>query len=211
MLAIIKSRKSWAALFVLMSSALVFLSGCANATPGPAASSSTAPASSLALTLDVAGQEQLDWEWERVLRESPDAVRPMIDIVRFVDNDDWGTARESCMHDLGWPDVRATADGGLESGMIQNSQLGAHALAMYTCNAKYPMDPKYNVPLTDELQPCLAAEGYDTPEAPSRETFIDTYAETGGWNLYEGVAGGGQSEWNEINKKCPQLPADVDE
>ncbi|WP_104129361.1 hypothetical protein [Cryobacterium sp. N21] len=223
MLAIIKSRKSWAALFVLTSSALVFLSGCASATPGPAASSSTAPASSLALTLDVAGQEQLDWEWERVLRESPDAVRPMIDIVRFVDNDDWGTARESCMHDLGWPDVRATADGGLESGMIQNSQAGAHALAMYTCNAKYPMDPKYNVPLTDErlgelfdyftdeLQPCLAAEGYDTPAAPSRETFIDTYAETGGWNLYEGVAGNGQSEWNAINKKCPQLPVDFNE
>ena len=42
---------------------------------------------------------------------------------------------------------------------------------MYTCNAKYPMDPKSNVPLTDEglgelfdyftdeLKPCLEAEG----------------------------------------------------
>ncbi|TFD56751.1 hypothetical protein E3T39_15555 [Cryobacterium suzukii] len=182
--------------------------------------SSKAPASSLSLTLDVAGQEQLDWEWDRVLRESPDAERPEIDIVRFTDSDDWAITMESCMHDLGWPDMRATADGGVESGGIQKSQAGAHALAWYTCNAKYPMDPKFNVPLnderlgklfdyfTDELQPCLAAEGYDTPEAPSRETFIDTYAETGGWNLYEGVAGGGQSEWNTINKKCPQLPVD---
>ena len=74
------------------------------------------------------------------------------------------------MHDLGWPDVRATSDGGLDR-QDPNTQAGAHTLAMYTCNAKYPMDPKSNVPLTDEglgelfdyftdeLKPCLEAEG----------------------------------------------------
>ncbi|TFD49587.1 hypothetical protein E3T55_10940 [Cryobacterium frigoriphilum] len=219
-----RTRAARMGLLLLVSATLMVLSGCSIDTSEPAQSDLTAPTASAEptnstpLVLDAASQDLLDWDWEQVLRESPDAERPVIEIVRFTDSDDWASAMESCMNDLGWPD-RATADGGLDHGMIQDAQAGAHALAIYTCNAKYPMDPKYNVPLTDErlselfdyftdeLQPCLEAEGYDVPESPSRETFIDTYAENGAWHLYENVSTG-QSTWNSINAKCPQIPVD---
>lgn len=220
----VRPQKLWTALLFLMSASLIFLSGCSADNPAPAPASSTAstnsiaPTSSTPLTRDTAGRADLDLQWERVLGESPDAVRPVVEIVRFVDIDDWSPTMEGCMHDSGWPDVRATSDGGLQSGLVQDGQAGAHRLAMYTCNAKYPLDAKYSAPLTDErlgelydyfadeLQPCLEAEGYDTSDAPSRETFIDTYAVNGGWNLYENVAAGGSTGWDAINKKCPQAP-----
>jgi hypothetical protein len=209
--------------------ALVSLSACTSAEPDSGASAPSTSASSSgaasnatpapAPTLDAATQTQLDYEWERVVTENPNAVRPEIEIVRFLEQDEWSAVTAKCMQDEGWSDTKAMSDG-VEYGGIPESQVGAFYLSQYTCSAKYPLDPKYNVPLTDErlgalydyfadeLQPCLEAEGYETPPAPSRETFIESYAETGGWNLYETVAAGGQSEWNAINKKCPQIPED---
>jgi hypothetical protein len=225
-----------AKLIALTAAAVLLLSACTSPTPegeatGAASSTSaaTSPSDSSSgdatssadaepFDADAAVQAQLDGQWEMVLATSPDAVRPTIEMIRYVSGHEWAGVMEGCMHDLGWPDTKATPDGGLDSGRIENSQVGARDLAMYTCSAKYPIDPKYSIPLTNdelselydylanELQPCLEEEGYEVPDAPSRETFIESYTETGGWNLYENVFGGGQDEWYAINEKCPQVP-----
>jgi hypothetical protein len=221
-------------LLAVAAAAVILLSACTSTPPDgetPSAASSTsssgsssdtpAPADAPPFDADAVVQSALDFQWEQVVLELPNAVRPEIEMVRFVEDDEWAPVMEGCMHDLGWPDVVAAPDGGLESGEMQSSQAGAHALAMYTCTAKYPLDPKYSVPLTDEelsdlydyladeLQPCLEGEGYATPPAPSREKFIETSGEAGGgWNLYENVAGN-MDEWYAINEKCPQQPEDM--
>jgi hypothetical protein len=176
-------------------------------------------ANPVAPTADSETQSILDSHWERVLMVSPEAKRPDIAIIQFVDPEDYYTVIENCMHEAGWPDVAATADGGLESGGISGDQTSVYYLAIYTCYSQFPEKPSDAEPLTDarlgelydylanELQPCLEAEGYDTPAAPSRDKFVETYATTGGWNMYENVALEDQSEWDALNERCPQIPA----
>lgn len=57
-----------------------------------------------------------------------------------------------------------------------------------------------------EVKECLEAEGYETSDPPS----LDTYIETGGrWSPYSLVAQDdtiGIEEWNALNVACPQIP-----
>lgn len=57
-----------------------------------------------------------------------------------------------------------------------------------------------------EAKECLEAEGYETGDPPS----LDTYIETGGqWSPYNLVAQDdtiGIEEWNALNVACPQIP-----
>jgi hypothetical protein len=163
-------------------------------------------------------QEQLEYQWSKVVARFPEAVRPDVQLVRYIDQNEWASIQAECMNAEGFPDVFATRDGGLSSGEIPSGQEEAYQVAEYVCFAKYPLDPKYLTPWTDErlgrvydyyaneLIPCLEKEGYDPPEPPSRVTFIDGYD---GWSPYLGVVDFTQDEWFRINELCPQWPADL--
>lgn len=112
------------------------------------------------------------------------------------------------------------ADGGITTGNLPPAQEESFNLAMFTCMAQYPLDPKYSATLTDDrlgvlyeyyvktLTPCLEAQGYSVTPAPSKSTFIDTYYDKT-WTPYVDLNNafvGTQAEWDRINGACPQWP-----
>ncbi|MEL0625928.1 hypothetical protein V6245_03110 [Salinibacterium amurskyense] len=181
----------------------------------PEASSPTGQTSTEGAVTAPSLEEQLDFEWSTVIARFPDAVRPDVPLIRYIDLHEWAPVQAECMNAEGFPDVSATPDGGLSSGTIPPGQEEAYAIAAYVCAAQYPRDPKYLTPWTDErlgmvydyyidkLIPCLKGEGYEPPDPPSRVTFIDGYD---GWSPYLGVVGYTQDEWFHINEICPQWP-----
>lgn len=89
---------------------------------------------------------------------------------------------------------------------------------MYVCDVKYPVDPAWGLPLTDDelsylfdyfhlvLTPCLESRGVVVDDPPSRATFIDSYTSGKAWNPYKNVLGTAGVKWGEINAACPQTP-----
>jgi hypothetical protein len=193
--------------------ATIATSGCATS-PEPV---ENIEASTLSQSDEMLVQQYLDSEWDNLLVLNPDADRPDVARVRLIDLSEWSTVIPDCLAQEGF-DVDVTPDGDIS--YTAGDQGEAYAVAFYTCEAKYPYDPKYIRPLTDaqlgllydyfvtSLQPCLIGEGYDVPPAPSRQEFLENYAANGGWFVYEGVAAAhvGPEEFTRINKACPQLP-----
>lgn len=158
-----------------------------------------------------------DEAWAMVHDQFPDAIRPDVAVVRTVLPNEWNSAVADCLADQGFI-VKVTPDGGVESGEIKPSQQEPYAVAFYTCQASYPLDPIYLVPLNDEqlaflyaydrdtLAKCLENEGYQVPARPSEQEFVQNYEQTGGWAIYSMVTPGSADDWYAINKKCPQFP-----
>lgn len=194
--------------------ACVLLSGCMT-TPD------TAPDTALT-GVEAIVQEDLDNAWESVLSEFPDAQRPDTEVVRFVDLSEIAVTLADCLFDAGWTNVSATPDNGIDSGDVPIEQAEAYAIAYFTCYAMYPLDPRYNVPLSDdqikrlyeyfvdELAPCLESRGFAVSAPPSEQQFVESYATDGGWDLYGEVAANVDEDgWYEINRACPQYPSDL--
>jgi len=149
-------------------------------------------------------------------REFPDAVVPEVETIRFVALNEWPESNASCLREEGF-----SAEAGFD-GVATSAPPGQEepfAIANYACALKYPINPRENIELNDDqvryiydyatqvMTPCLNAEGYDVPPAPSRETFIATYGQEGFWEPYGLVAQAtGGKEWENINRKCPQRP-----
>lgn len=144
------------------------------------------------LTIEQRLRAVADEQWNDVLVQYEDAERPPYAVVRMIDHDEWGEVIARCMNEAGFPSVKDSGDGGVLSGDLVISQGEAYAIAMYDCNARYPLDPKFNEPVTDEdlsliydylvdtQMPCLEAHGYEVVEPPSRQQFIENY-ETDPW------------------------------
>ncbi|MEP6478088.1 MAG: hypothetical protein ABJB03_01750 [Rhodoglobus sp.] len=161
--------------------------------------------------------------WDLVLEHYPDAARPDVTLVRHVSLDERGAVIVDCLSEQGFPGGTAGPLGTYQIQDIPLEQDEAFMIATYVCDMKYPLDPKYEQPLTDSqlialyaylrdsLAPCLIALGFDIPPRPSEQTFVDTYRETGGWPIYEGVASAvsDEAEWNAVNQQCPQVPPDL--
>ena len=163
--------------------------------------------------------ELLDQSWQRVSSQFPDAERPEVELVRYVDQNEWAEVTVSCLVEQG-VDAKVSTDGqgGYEMAGVEG-QLLPMEIAIYTCNARYPTDPALTLPLTEAeldfvydyyvnvLNPCLENEGVEITEAPSRQAFIDTYgASEGWWTPYEAVGTTGEEDWNQLNRVCPQSP-----
>ena len=161
--------------------------------------------------------------WDLVLEHYPDAVRPEAALVRSVSMDERGSVMAQCLSEEGFPGATPGALGSYRIADVPSEQDEAFMIANYVCNVRYPLDPKYDVQLTDSqlsvlytyfsdsLAPCLEGLGFDVPPRPSEQSFIDSYEETGGWPIYDGVAAAvsDETEWNQVNRECPQLPVDL--
>lgn len=162
--------------------------------------------------------ELLEQSWQRVESEFPDAVRPDVELVRFIDQAEWAEVIVACLVEQG-VDAKVSNDGqgGYESqGVVGQEQ--SMAIAGYVCDAKYPVDPSLTQPLTDEeldylydyfvdvLNPCLERAGIDVIEPPSRQAFKDSLQSPDSWSPYLAVDPGGQDEWTRLVRECPQSP-----
>lgn len=140
-------------------------------------------------------------------------------MIRYVSIEERGPVLATCMDGEGFPNISVTPLGDLHAEGVPQDQREYYMIAIYVCSQRYPLDPKYDAPLTDAqldhlydyliatLRPCLESNDIVVPSAPSRQTFVDT----GGWAVYENVGSSvaSEEEWFEINVACPQLPPDL--
>lgn len=155
---------------------------------------------------------------DALIRDFPDAEVPEVDRVRLVGLEEWPDAMAECLNAEGFDAV--AQDGGVGASAPIGQDL-PFALAYYVCSVEYPINPRVMVPLVDDqirylheyytqvMTPCVQAEGYDVPPAPSLQTYVSTYGQPGSWNPYELVAEAAisEEEWRRINRLCPQTPA----
>lgn len=195
--------------------ALMLLTGCA----APESTPATDPA------LEQRMRAIADQAWDDLLAKHRDAQRPEYRVERMITMDEWGSVIAGCMNDLGFTSVTDSGDGGILSGDMNPGQSEPYDIALYDCQARYPLDPKYSDPLTeemiakiydhyvDELTPCVEGLGYDVPTAPSRQRFMETYA-TNPWNplgdiITEIAASENGNDIQLLLEACPELPPDL--
>ena len=179
----------------------LLLTGCAaQPAPGPAAE-------------DPLLAQYLEQHWKEFSVRHSDVERPEVAVVAVMNAEEYPAQLVSCLHEEGFPEVTLDPLGGIG---YEGSQLDAYDLAMYICESRYPIDPRYTQPLTDEqlgklydyyaneLVPCIEREGYTAPEAPTRQYFIDHFSDAP-WRPYSEVSDAtGESEWYRMNEVCPQ-------
>ncbi len=145
----------------------------------------------------------------------PDAVVPEVERIRFIDYTEWAHVMVGCMTDAGWTVIEGE-DGGMGSSP-PDGQEEAFAIAQYVCGVQYPVDPRQTSPLneeqliylysylTDVAVPCMEALGVTgIPDAPSQQTFVETYSEADAWYPYS--ADMDAEQWSKVDKQCPQIP-----
>ncbi|MGJ8720688.1 MAG: hypothetical protein ACSHW9_02475 [Salinibacterium amurskyense] len=158
----------------------------------------------------------VEQENERLLAELhvsyPDASVPTVSQVALVSLKEWPHVMSKCLNEEGFE--TNVVDEGV-GGTLTDAQKEPYAVAMYACNIKYPMDPRYTVPFSDaqlnylydyytgDLTDCLTAEGITVEEPPSRQKFLETYS-AGSWTPYASATG--VSDWLALNEQCPQNP-----
>jgi hypothetical protein len=121
----------------------------------------------------------------------------------------------------GYADAKSDGDGGVLYGTIPEGQQSAQAVSLYTCYAKYPIDAKYLQPATpsqieyiyyywqNDLTACLESEGIDVPDAPSWNTFQETFGSRTMWDPYENLVSlQDQGEISRIAKACVRYPSE---
>lgn len=165
-------------------------------------------------------QDELDVRWQDVVALFPDAQRPTAEVVRLAAPLEQAALVAECMRAIGYDQTEALDDGGLAWGGVVAGQESAHAVDLYACYAQYPFDPLYNQPpnasqtewiyfyWTHELTDCLESFGVSVPEAPSRETFRETFGQRGAWDPFMGYDVQDQALNDEILATCVMYPDD---
>lgn len=149
----------------------------------------------------------------------PSADIPDVSLVRMVDMASWPEAMAQCLTENGFPsDVQ---DGGVRT-MVAEGQDEAKAIASYRCSVEYPLDPKYEVSLTESqlkilyeyytgtLTACLEGLGYFVSDPPSETVFIDRYNTSESWSPLVDIADSMSPEqWTKANSGCESAPLDL--
>lgn len=141
------------------------------------------------------------------LTEVPD-VKP----VRFVTLDERPAAYAACMAEQGYPQ----GDDGSYSAA--QGQEGSLRLALYVCEASYPLVDKYEQPYTaaqkriiydyfaSTLLPCLESKGVEVPPLPLYETFLASIGTPNEYSPHAYVGDLTPKEMRELDSACPFLP-----
>jgi hypothetical protein len=214
-----KFDKSFALLVAASAVVTFLLSGCSATLSTPKAAGSIPkekPVSATEKAMILATDQHDDLT--QLHTRYPNAKPGPVSVVRYIKTKDWAGALSNCMQTEGFRTTVAP-DGGLQSPHLPAQQQEPYALAFYTCQVQYPINPVYEAPLstaevkflygyvTGTLTICLHNHGVPLTNAPSERTFADTYAATGGWTPYSEVTDVSESEWVKLNKDCPQKPA----
>ncbi len=108
-----RSTRAMASLTVAVA-VIVGVGGCTGAEPGP-----PPPPQLSEQEVDAAYAEFLDQSWQRVESAFPDAERPDVDLVRFIDQSEWAEVIVACLVEQG-VDAKVSNDGqgGYERGLL---------------------------------------------------------------------------------------------
>ncbi|MBP2459003.1 hypothetical protein ABID70_001572 [Clavibacter michiganensis] len=152
-------------------------------------------------------RESADGEWQRVVQERPDAVRPDVPVERILAGEQWVRQQAACLGESG---VRVQVIGTGDDVRLGTDS--ADPVVRYVCQVRFPVAPQG--PLTDAalgwlhdyyvdfLLPCYASEGepYEG-EAPDRDTFIALSRAGDPWQPHVETRDG------VLESRCPQAPA----
>jgi len=156
-----------------------------------------------------------DSAWELALFTAPDAARPEVEMVRFVPANEQLRAVFECMEADGY-DV--TWKGDTFELLAPEGIRASAAVAQYSCFVKYPTDPTLSQPLsaaeldylydwyTTVQAPCFTAEGHEIPEAPSRQSFADTWQSADAWKPIVEIADLPHTEYERVLAACGESP-----
>ncbi|KQP71390.1 hypothetical protein ASF40_06345 [Microbacterium sp. Leaf288] len=151
----------------------------------------------------------------------PDAERPTVAVVRYVDRFEWAGTVADCMTESGF---EAEAQ---PNGMLAVNEDAAQAMAsdvaQWSCMVMYPLEEKYTRPFdeaqlqalyeyqTTTLTICLQEAGVEVSAPPSLEVFEQTWQTNEQWSPYLDVAASplGMDQVNELSTECPELPEHV--
>ena len=138
---------------------------------------------------------------------------PSVTPIRTISDNDVQDVLDACIKEAGFPGL---------SGEVPDDQQEQWHLAIYRCAASYPIDPKYQMPLTksqleilykyyqETLVPCLRNHGHNPLDPPSRETFLSSWGTSQAYSPYatiaREVAQMTQEDQNNLQKTCPQRP-----
>lgn len=171
-----------------------------------------------------------DWDAlyeEQLLAEAKglgfDEVPDDAQLIRFIRPDEFAETRIQCMEEQGFG-ASLARDGGVEYARVPPEQADSQRWAALRCAAMYAVHPRYHQPHTEEQQrityeyftqqliPCLAAEGYEVGEVPTWESYR-AMESLEGWEPYKaaGISDAigltmTEDEWFDITERCPPGP-----
>ncbi|MGL3806153.1 hypothetical protein ACSYDW_08660 [Paeniglutamicibacter sp. R2-26] len=169
--------------------------------------------------LDNGGHAEYTWDdYVKAKRKMSGLTSwPEVDRVRFISEEEKAEVQAGCLTNLGFP-TTVESDGSYQTNSTTDQEESL-ALASYTCALQYPVDLRYAQALTrtqlrtvytyyrDSLLPCLQAQGLETGQLSSEETYVEGVA-TGNapWTPYDAVDLA-SVDVNALNKACPSMPA----
>lgn len=154
-----------------------------------------------------------DKAWQdRVLSRFPEAVRIDVAFAGYLNNDEVIEKLIECYESAGVPiDIGKDAHGNV-GGVEALSTTTEQAVAEFICRQENRSQPRapINTPqlgwmydyLTEFYVPCLAANGIDNPEPPSRADFIANWPNQG-WFPSPGILPMGSDADEAIMEACP--------
>lgn len=198
--------------FVLCLTLALTLGACSNDSRSETGDSPSSPASSVSST-------SLDETVTTAVAELG------AEFVRFIHPDEWAAVRAECLGEEGWI-VEITIDGGIRFPDVTPEQSVEMEAADERCGERFPVDPKYRQPLSQQQLeflymwyievniPCLQAEGYTDFDAPSLDTFLEGFATGNVWtpidDIFDDIRLQGPNALAALYEACPAGPP-VDE
>jgi hypothetical protein len=191
---------------------LFLVSGCAS-------SSGTGPDEAISEMVSLTHEEELERLAVQFGLDPKDL--PQVDVVREISPEESDEVTVECMTEQGFPPDRG---GGTMSWTTPDGQLLGLNTALYVCQAKYPVAHRYRESLSREqlelvydhqvevMVPCIRDLGYDVPEPPSRERFLER---NGTWEelaqlepqvVQDAIRTGRWESYQDFLDACPPMP-----
>lgn len=163
--------------------------------------------------------ENVEASWQGVLEQYPDAVRPEVELIRYIDGEELLPTLAQCLREEGFA-ARMEDDGSVSSfaGIGQDDD---YEIASFVCRARYPVDPDQTQPLNDaeiefvyrywseQTAACLRGYGVDVGEVPTLTEFRASYGTAEHWSPYAAMYQDDAWDWERIatvEKACPPRP-----
>lgn len=208
---------------------LVLLCCCANEDVDPVtgSASSSAVLASVPEDWEVTEAELME-AYERDLEQEAKNSRiddpPDVEFVRFILPEEWARAQVACLDEAGY--AAEVNQGGVRMPQVPQEQGQALNRAIYICNARYPLDPRANMPLPriraemqydyliSEVRHCVEDLGYDVDDPPSMETWLGAYyADEPTWDPFAAVVQqAGEADVAALDQaydECPRWAPDL--
>lgn len=191
---------------------LFLVSGCAS-------SSGTGPDEAISEMVSLTHEEELERLAVQFGLDPKDL--PQVDVVREISPEESDEVTVECMTEQGFPPDRG---GGTMSWTTPDGQLLGLNTALYVCQAKYPVAHRYRESLSREqlelvydhqvevMVPCIRGLGYDVPEPPTPERFLER---NGAWEelaqlepqvVQDAIRTGRWESYQDFLDACPPMP-----